>query len=345
MVDPLSALLVAAAAAVLGCALLWPDRGFFWRWLRYHRITDRVLIEDALKHLHDCEYRQRTPTVQSLCGALATSGDRAARLLARLEAQGLVRSEGGSFSLTDDGRNYALRIIRVHRLWERHLSEETGLNEADWHHEADRHEHLLSRDEADALAARMGHPLYDPHGDPIPTAAGDIAPRQSRPLTDLPPGQPAMIVHLEDEPDAVYAQLVAEGLHPGMRVQVDEVSRERIRFRTNDEGHVLAPVVAANVSVLTLPEPQETAGPFASLALLQTGQTGAVVGISRACRGLERHRLMDLGLVPGTLVKAEMVGLGGEVTAYRIRGALIALRKEQADWVHVDRRRRVRNGC
>lgn len=48
MVDPVHALLVAAAVTAVLCALFWPDRGYLWRWLRYHRITERVLVEDAL---------------------------------------------------------------------------------------------------------------------------------------------------------------------------------------------------------------------------------------------------------------------------------------------------------
>ncbi|RME45954.1 MAG: ferrous iron transport protein A [Caldilineae bacterium] len=59
--------------------------------------------------------------------------------------------------------------------------------------------------------------------------------------------------------------------------------------------------------------------------------------MTRACRGAERRRLMDLGILPGTLIRAEMVSPSGDPTAYRIRGALIALRKEQADRIYITR--------
>jgi len=63
----------------------------------------------------------------------------------------------------------------------------------------------------------------------------------------------------------------------------------------------------------------------------------ALTGLSALCRGVERRRLLDLGVVPGTVVSAELRSPGGDPTAYRIRGAMIALRRAQADLVHVQR--------
>ncbi len=337
MSEPLKFFVALALVATAGFLLLRPQQGYLWRWQRIRRMAGRVLIEDALKHLYDCEYLQRPATVQSLSGALGISGDKGADLLAQIEARRLLESRQGMVRLTPEGREYALRIIRAHRLWERYLSDETGLSEAEWHKEAERREHAISADEADALAAQMGNPSYDPHGDPIPTSSGDIPPPSGQPLTALPVGQLATIVHLEDEPDAVYAQLVAESLHPGMRVQVTEVSPERIRFWGDGDEHVLAPVVAANISVVSLPSDQVMQGPFETLSMLQPGEKAMVVGISPSCRGLERRRLMDLGILPGTQIEAEMKSPAGDPTAYRIRGALIALRQEQASLIHISR--------
>ena len=337
MTNPVLALLIAGIIGVFVAGLFWPLRGFFWRWLRGFRPTDRVLVEDALKHLHDCEYRQIPCTLHSLCGALRISGNRTADLLTRLEQLQLVTSAGGGYRLTPDGRSWALRVIRTHRLWERYLSDRTGLHPAEWHHEAEYREHTMSPEEADALAAQMGDPRFDPHGDPIPTATGDMPPPQGRPLTDLPVGELAAIVHVEDEPEAVYAQLVAEGLHPGMQVRVLDTSPTRIHLEADAEEHVLAPVVAANLSVVPLPGEQKMEGPFERLSGLKLGQRATVIGISASCRGLERRRMLDLGIIPGTVVEAELESPSGDPTAYRIRGAVIALRREQADLIHVNR--------
>ena len=150
-------------------------------------------------------------------------------------------------------------------------------------------------------------------------------------------GELAEIVHVEDEPDAVYAQLVAEGLYPGMRVRVNEITPQRIAFEADAEEHVLAPVLAANLSVLPLPKEEEMEGPFERLSALDVGGRGRVVALSPVLRGPERRRMLDLGLIPGTEVTAELRSPGGDPTGYRIRGAVIALRREQADQVQIER--------
>jgi DtxR family Mn-dependent transcriptional regulator len=71
------------------------------------------------------------------------------------------------------------------------------------------------------------------------------------------------------------------------------------------------------------------------LADLQPGQHGRVLGLTPACRGAERRRLLDLGFVPGTDVAVEMVSPGRDPTAYRVRGTLIALRREQAGLIRI----------
>jgi DtxR family Mn-dependent transcriptional regulator len=158
-----------------------------------------------------------------------------------------------------------------------------------------------------------------------------------RPLPELRPGKHGTLVHVEDEPREIYAQLVAEELHPGMRVEMVESSPERVRFWAEGDEHVLAPVVAANLAFVPLPEDDEGRGPFESLASLEPGEAGRVMRIAASCRGLQRRRLMDLGLVPGTDVRAEMRSQGGDPTAYRIRGSLVALRQDQAKLVHISR--------
>lgn len=338
MPDPFLSLLIATAVTALGVLLFWPERGLFYRWQRARETNERVLTEDALKHIHKCQMSGRHPTVESIAGALNVTVNRAAEVLTKMEAHNLVSIEGSKFRLTPQGRDHALHIIRAHRLWERYLADETGFAETEWHELAERREHMLSPAEADALSSQLGNPTHDTHGDPIPTASGELVSHGGKPLTAMPVDEPARIVHLEDEPQAVYAQLVAEGLHVGMTVRPTEISSQRIRFWANGDDHILAPIVAANISVVPLPEEQvvETE-PGAKLADLRPGEKGKVINISRACRGLERRRLMDLGIVPNTLIEAEMASPSGDPTAYRIRGALIALRSDQARLVNIAR--------
>lgn len=337
MIDPRIALLVAVLVIGGAIVLFWPDRGLIWKIRRGMQASQRVLAEDALKHLFDCEYKGRVANLQSVSGSLAVSGNRAAEILQDLESHELIEPTEGGYTLTGEGRSYALRIVRIHRLWERYLSDETGFEPAVWHQKAELHEHTTTQEEAEAMASSLGNPRFDPHGDPIPTAGGEILPPQGRPLTELPADVLGEIVHVEDEPEAVYAQLVAEGLHPGMRVRVVETSPERIRFLADANEHVLAPVLAANLSVIALPQDEEMAGPFEKLSGLELGQSAKVVSISPFLRPQERRRMLDLGLIPGTEVQAEIRSPAGDPTGYRIRGAVIALRKEQADQVQVER--------
>ena len=262
----------------------------------------------------------------------------AADLLANMETEDLVTFAEGGLHLTAGGRIAALHIIRAHRLWEQHLAEETGVGELQWHEQAERQEHLLSPAEADALAARLGHPTHDPHGDPIPEVDGELLRENDQPLTSLEVDRPACIVHLEDEPETIFAQLVAQKLHPGMHVRVLERTPQRIRFWADGDEHVLAPILAENISVMPLsqeePAEEDVGEP---LSMLKPGERGQVISITRSLRGVERRRLVDLGILPGTIVTVEMTSPSGDPTAYRIREAAIALRREQASLIRVNR--------
>ncbi len=336
MSNPGTALAIGTVIMALLAVLFFPERGLFFRWQRARFLGERALIEDALKHIYLFEQEGNKATVESLSGVLKVTRERGTGICDRLEKLGLVAISGSHFHLTEDGRKYALRIIRAHRLWERYLAEETGFEPVEWHGRADLREHLLTDEDVDTLAAKLGNPLHDPHGDPIPTASGEIRSHDGIPLTSLPVNQTARIVHMEDEPKTVYAQLVAEGLEIGMDLHLTEFSPQRVRFWAGGEEHLLAPVVAANITVVPLDEKraetQETGLPLTSLGL---GETGEVLSISTKIRGAERRRLMDLGILPGTQITAEMRSPGGDPTAYRIRGALIALRSEQAGKIRI----------
>jgi DtxR family Mn-dependent transcriptional regulator len=330
--------MIAGALPVLALVFFLPGRGLLPRWRRARQLSQRVLLEDALKHLHRSETHGRAATLHSLAGSLNVPLNHAARLLQELQARDLAAAEGETFRLTPQGRDDALRVIRAHRLWEEHLAEQTGFSEADWHDQAEVYEHRLSEQETQALAEALGNPAYDPHGDPIPTPAGEFRHHAGKPLTSLPLDTPLRIVHIDDEPEAVYAQLVAEGLFPGMSARITESSAQRIRLWAGGDEHILAPVVATNVSAVPLVAGEAAAAEHGlPLCDLRTGERGRVVTLSPRFRGAERRRMLDLGILPGTLIEQEMTSPGGDPTAYRIRGALIALRREQAQGIRIEK--------
>jgi DtxR family Mn-dependent transcriptional regulator len=293
------------------------------------------LIEDSLKHLYNCEYNGINCTLNSVAGNLSISADEAAKVVKKLEELELITSHESGISLTPQGRAYALRIIRTHRLWEKYLADETSIGEEDWHIAAEEIEHNITPAQADALAAQIGNPVFDPHGDPIPSAKGDLPVKKGNALNTLKAGEFARIIHVEDEPNAIYSQLVAAGLYPGMQVKMIESSKDRINFLANGEEVVLAPLFAKNVTIEIIKGEPTVKGKFKSLSSLSVGEKGTVLGISKRCRGQQRRRLMDLGVVPGTEIEAEMKSIGGDPVAYRIRGASIALRKNQADKIYL----------
>jgi len=339
MLDPLYTLLIGIGLLALMGFLFWPDSGLIWRIQKRRELTEKVLIEDALKYIFKCERNQQTCTLESLAGALSTSTGKASEILKLTQAKGLLEMREKSFRLTETGRMTATQIVRAHRLWEKYLADSTGFGESDWHQQAERLEHKLSEEELDRISASLGFPTHDPHGDPIPNRWGDLIPHGGVSLTDLPVQTPARIVHIEDEPEVIYAQIVAEELHPQMVLEVDEITNNRIRFWSEDQEHVLAPIVAANISVVPLADENHVqASEGVALDTLQLGQTGVVTEISPLSRGVERRRLLDLGIIPGTEIGVEMINPGGDPTAYRIRGTVIALRSSQARLIRVSPR-------
>jgi len=335
MPPTLAIILLCAGLIALLALLFWPTKGVLARLAQVRRDKSRAALEDVLKHAYDCESRSVACTIENLAEGLGTSAGAVAHLIDRLEAMGLLKREGAALRLTPDGTSYALRVIRMHRLWERYLADETSVREADWHRNAERQEHRLTVADADALAARLSNPQVDPHGDPIPTAAGEIPSRPGVLLTALGDGEFARIVHIEDEPPEIYAQLAAQNLHAGMQLRVLERSAQRIRFEAEGEEVVLAPLLARLITVAPLPEESRAREPFVTLASVKPGQTAVVTAISRACRGQQRRRIMDLGIVPGTRITPELDSLTGNPRAYQVRGTLVALRKEQADQIFV----------
>ncbi len=338
MPDPLLSLFISALVAAIGLYIFWPDRGPFWRWQRARDMTARVLSEDALKHIQQCEFHGDRASVKSLAGALNISPNQVTDVITRLEEHGLLQIEGTEFLLTSSGREYAMRVIRAHRLYERYLAEATGFDESEWHERAERIEHQLSSEEVAALSIQLGNPTHDPHGHPIPSALGEMVYHNGKALPTMEANKPYRIVEIEDQPEVVYAQLVAEGLHPGMEILLTENSPQRVRFWVGDEEHILAPIMATNIEVLPLEEELKADElPGEPLVNLKPGEAARVIGLSPRIRGAERRRLMDLGILPDTVIEVEMVSAGGDPIAYRVRGAVIALRKSQAELINICR--------
>lgn len=331
---------IATAPGVLLALILWPRFGLLAQWRRSKVLRKRVLFEDALKHLLACEHRGRYASPESLAGALGVSGGRLLDLIANMEAAGLLQSQASGLLLTPEGERWALHVVRAHRLWERYLADEAGLPMEHLHRVAERVEHQLTSEDVDALDAHLGHPLRDPHGDPIPTATGTVRPLEAVPLTDWHVDQPAQIVHVEDEPDVIFKQILSSSLRPGTIVRVLESSPECLVISDGQAEHRLTPVVAANIHVARVSDGPRRPEELIRLADLPDGEEAEVEVLDPECRGFSRRRLLDLGLTPGACVRVELRPVFGDPRAVRVRGTLVALRKEQAAQVWVRHRSR-----
>ena len=335
MNEPLVLLIFGVLIILILVLLFYPNKGIISVWKKSRYANKKILIEDALKYLYNCEYNNLNCSLNGIAGNLSISADDATDIITRLESMGLVSVNKDVLNLTSDGRSYALRVIRVHRLWEKYLADETSVTENEWHQKAEELEHTLSPEQADQLAAQIGNPVFDPHGDPIPSASGDLPTKKGKSLTEMKVGEFANIIHLEDEPNAIYSQLLAEGLYPGMQIRMMEISDKRLKFIANGEECILSPLIAENITVGIIKLEKPIEGKFKPLSSLKIGEEGTILGIAKALRGQQRRRLMDLGIVPGTKIEAELESLTGDPVAYRVRGTTVALRKQQTDKIYL----------
>lgn len=362
----LQILLLISLALVLLAFILWPGRGLRARIVTWRAGHRRQQMEDALKAIFHAGQEGTTPSTAWLAQTLGLSAGRAAQLTAQMQAQGLLHPEGalhpvgalhpegvlhpngGVLQLTTEGQRLALQIIRAHRLWERYLADEARLPLNQIHTLAHRWEHNMTAEQIDALDAALGHPQRDPHGDPIPNAAGALRDAtESAVLLALAVGKSGRIVHLEDEPPLAYAQLIAAGLQVGQTVTLLESQPERVVLSNGRDEIPLARSIAANIFVAPpTPEPAAAGGvPHPNGALHPNGvlplsallprMRAEIIELDERCQGFTRRRFLDLGLTPGTRIMPELENAFREPRAYRVRGTLIALRNDQADMIWV----------
>jgi DtxR family transcriptional regulator, Mn-dependent transcriptional regulator len=135
------------------------------------------------------EWSTAPVTTKRLAERLGVGAPTVSETVRRLCDQGLLRHEPyGAVELTPRGRAHAVAMVRRHRLLETFLVRELGYGWDEVHDEAEVLEHAVSDLLVERLDARLGHPVRDPHGDPIPTADGHVPAPAARPLGDAEPG-------------------------------------------------------------------------------------------------------------------------------------------------------------
>ena len=326
--------LLIAFTVILLLALL-PRVGLWAQYKLYRAAQEREQMEDALKHLLDREQGGRHASPESLAGTLSLPRPTVTRLIEGMETKGLLESRGDQLHLTAEGERWALHVVRAHRLWERYLADEARMPLGQIHTEAHRREHSLTAAQLDELEAALGHPTRDPHGDPIPTREGTLPKAEGMPITAWQADRPARIVHLEDEPALAFEQILAAGLRLGQDIRILERTPQRVVLSDGENEYRLAPAVASNISVAPLPESELLKREAVPLTELGHDRRAEIVTLDDAVQGFTRRRFLDLGLTPGTVIYPELQNFFGDPRAYRVRGTLIALRKDQAAQIWV----------
>jgi len=321
--------------AVIIILMFVPKIGFLAIYKGWQNGREREQLEDALKHLLDREQQGRHASPESLGGTLDLQRVKVTSLIESMEAQGLVESHGAFLHLTTEGERWAMHVVRAHRLWERYLADEARMPLNQIHNVAQKREHSLTESQLNELEAALGHPTVDPHGDPIPTREGKLSKADGTPITAWQADRMVRIVHLEDEPALAYQQILAAGLRLGQDIRILEKTSNRYVLSDGENEYRLAPAVAANIHVAELPESEMLKREAISLSELADEQQAEIVTLDDAVQGFTRRRFLDLGLTPGTLIYPELGNFFGDPRAYRVRGTLIALRKDQAAQIWV----------
>jgi DtxR family transcriptional regulator, Mn-dependent transcriptional regulator len=181
-------------------------------------------IEDYTKAIYALQSREGAPvTTNALAERLTVTPASASGMVKRMGELGLVthRPYHGVL-LTDAGRRVALEVIRHHRLLELYLVESLGVPWDRVHQEAEVLEHVLSEELEELIAAKLGDPTHDPHGDPIPSRELTIEEIRTESLESLEPGARGTFTRISDADPDMLRYLAERGIAPGDPLEVVE---------------------------------------------------------------------------------------------------------------------------
>lgn len=189
--------------------------------------TLTISIQDYLKNIYELTENGESASTNALAKKLNISAPSVTGMVQKLASAkpALVEyQKHQGVTLTKEGRRAALEVIRHHRLLEAWLVQTLGYSWDKVHEEAERLEHVISEDFERRIAAAMGHPLRDPHGEPIPTADLKMPEDDLAPLSALRPKQKATIKRVNASDRKLLRYLEELGLVPGVQVKVSDYS-------------------------------------------------------------------------------------------------------------------------
>jgi DtxR family Mn-dependent transcriptional regulator len=215
-------------------------------------------VEDYLKTIYELQEHSGRVSTTALADRLGVAPASVTGMVKKLAEMRLLRHEPyHGVELTDAGKKIALEVIRHHRLVESYLAEALGVPWDKVHEEADRWEHVLSEEMEDLMAAKLGHPTTDPHGAPIPARDGTMPQSDLRRLSDLEPGEHAIIAEVSDHDPEMLRYLGEMGLFPRAALSVVSTAPfdGPVTVKINGDQHALGREVANHILVKAGPNP------------------------------------------------------------------------------------------
>jgi DtxR family transcriptional regulator, Mn-dependent transcriptional regulator len=209
-------------------------------------------VEDYLKAIYQLAPDGEAVGTSAIAERLGIAPGSVTGMLKRLGREGLVEHERYQGArLTPAGRREAVRMIRRHRVLELFLVEVLGFTWDQVHEEAEQLEHAASDALVDRMAAVLGDPESDPHGHPIPSAGGQLRAADLPKLSELEPGDQAVLRRVSDEDPEALRYLARLNLVPGARLQVLERTpfRGPLRVRVDDAEEMVGLELAARLCV------------------------------------------------------------------------------------------------
>ena len=185
-------------------------------------------VQDYLKHIYELTENGESASTTALAAKLKVSAPSVTGMLQKLATSkpALVEyQKHQGATLTKDGKKAALEVIRHHRLLEAWLVQTLGYSWDEVHEEAERLEHFISEEFEKRIAAAMGNPLRDPHGELIPTADLKMPLDDTTPLSTLRPNQKGIIQCVKAADTELLRHLDSLGLIPGAQIEVKEYSQ------------------------------------------------------------------------------------------------------------------------
>lgn len=181
---------------------------------------NRQAIEDYLKTIYELAEDEAPVSTTRVAEARQVKASSATNMMQKLARLGLVDYEKHrGVRLTAEGQTIALETIRHHRLVELYLTRELGYGWDEVHEEAELLEHVLSHKLAERMAAVLGEPDFDPHGDPIPARDGSLTQHPTRPMSDLQHGAVATVSRVADDKNSELLRYLDDlGIRPGTQI-------------------------------------------------------------------------------------------------------------------------------